>query len=239
MRTIMTVPISTAAAALSSSTRVVIGVLNVRRTSRLPSGARVTVPSATARQGRFVRPLDEVGRRATTDCMAPTLLIVDDHAAFRSTARALLECDGWNVIGEAGDGTSGLSAARDLKPDVVLLDVRLPDIAGFAVAERLTAEQIVAKLPEQPQTVLARIATYEQAKDKRATVLQRIAALTGPEPAPGYDALTADEAQKLVTNGSATLAAAVRDYERRHKDRASVIETAVRHADADADTDAS
>ena len=72
--------------------------------------------------------------------MAPTLLIVDDHAAFRSTARALLECDGWNVIGEAGDGTSGLSAARDLKPDVVLLDVRLPDIDGFAVAERLTAD---------------------------------------------------------------------------------------------------
>ena len=71
--------------------------------------------------------------------MARTLLIVDDHAAFRSTARALLECDGWNVVGEAGDGTSGLSAARTLKPDVVLLDVRLPDIDGFAVAERLTA----------------------------------------------------------------------------------------------------
>ena len=107
-------------------------------------------------------------------------------------------------------------------------------ISGY---DDLTAEQIVAKLPEQPQTVLAKIATYEQAKDKRATVLQRIAALTGPEPAPGYDALTADDAQKLVTNGSATLAAAVRDYERRHKDRASVIETAVRHADADTDTD--
>jgi DNA-binding NarL/FixJ family response regulator len=72
--------------------------------------------------------------------MARTLLIVDDHAAFRSTARALLECDGWNVVGEAGDGTSGLTAARTLKPDVVLLDVRLPDIDGFAVAEELTAE---------------------------------------------------------------------------------------------------
>ena len=72
--------------------------------------------------------------------MAPTLLIVDDHATFRSTARALLECDGWDVVGEAGDGTSGLTAARDLKPDVVLLDVRLPDIDGFSVAERLTAE---------------------------------------------------------------------------------------------------
>ena len=72
--------------------------------------------------------------------MAHTLLIVDDHAAFRSTARALLECDGWDVIGEAGDGTSGLTAARTLKPDVVLLDVRLPDIDGFAVAEELAAE---------------------------------------------------------------------------------------------------
>ena len=72
--------------------------------------------------------------------MAHTLLIVDDHAAFRSTARALLECDGWNVVGEAGDGTSGLNAARTLKPDVVLLDVRLPDIDGFAVAEELAAE---------------------------------------------------------------------------------------------------
>jgi DNA-binding NarL/FixJ family response regulator len=73
--------------------------------------------------------------------MAPTLLIVDDHAVFRSTARALLECDGWTVVGEAGDGSSGLEAARALRPDVVLLDVRLPDIDGFAVAERLAAEE--------------------------------------------------------------------------------------------------
>ena len=105
-------------------------------------------------------------------------------------------------------------------------------ISGY---DGLTAEEIVAKLPEQPQTTLAEIATYEQANQKRATVLQRIAALTGPEPAPGYDALTADEAQKLITSGSPTLAASVRDYERRHKDRASVVEAAVRHADADTD----
>ena len=101
-------------------------------------------------------------------------------------------------------------------------------IAGY---DNLTAEEIVAKLPEQPQTALAQIATYEAAKDNRSTVLQRVAALTGPEPAPGYDELTAEEAQKLLTNGSADLAATVRDYERRHKDRASVVEAAVRHAD--------
>ena len=73
--------------------------------------------------------------------MPPTLLIVDDHAAFRSTARALLECDGWDVVGEAADGTSGLEAAETLKPDVVLLDVRLPDLDGFSVAERLTSRE--------------------------------------------------------------------------------------------------
>jgi DNA-binding NarL/FixJ family response regulator len=72
--------------------------------------------------------------------MAPTLLIVDDHAVFRSTARALLECDGWTIVGEAADGTSGLDAVRELHPDVVLLDVRLPDIDGFTIAERLAAE---------------------------------------------------------------------------------------------------
>jgi len=101
-------------------------------------------------------------------------------------------------------------------------------IAGY---DDLTAEEIVAKLPEQPQTALAQVAAYEQANAKRATVLERVAALTGPEPAPGYDALTADEAQKLVNGGDAALAAAVRDYERRHKGRAGVLEAAGRHAD--------
>jgi hypothetical protein len=101
-------------------------------------------------------------------------------------------------------------------------------ITGY---DDLTAEEIVAKLPEQPQTSLAQIATYEQAHEKRSTVLQRVAALSGPEPAPGYDAMTADEVQKLVTGGSAALATAVRDYERRHKDRAGVLEAAARNTD--------
>jgi hypothetical protein len=106
-----------------------------------------------------------------------------------------------------------------------------PPIAGY---DGLTADEVLAKLPEQPQTALAQIAAYEQAHENRATVLQRVAALTGPEPAPGYDAMSADEAQKLVAGGSAALAAAVRDYERRHKDRASVVEAATRNTDAEA-----
>jgi DNA-binding NarL/FixJ family response regulator len=70
--------------------------------------------------------------------VSPTVLIVDDHAAFRAGARALLEADGYDVVGEAGDGQAGIEKARDLHPDVVLLDVRLPDMDGFTVAGRLT-----------------------------------------------------------------------------------------------------
>ena len=73
--------------------------------------------------------------------MALTVLIVDDHAAFRAGARALLEVDGFDVVGEAADGESALEQARRLRPEVVLLDVQLPGIDGFAVAERLAAER--------------------------------------------------------------------------------------------------
>jgi len=68
-----------------------------------------------------------------------TLLIVDDHADFRSYARALFEADGFDVIGEADDGESAVLAAARLDPQIVLLDVALPDIDGFAVCERITA----------------------------------------------------------------------------------------------------
>jgi DNA-binding NarL/FixJ family response regulator len=66
------------------------------------------------------------------------VLIVDDHPGFRTQARALLEADGFDVVGEACDGASGLDAAAELGPQLVLLDVHLPDIDGFEVAQRLT-----------------------------------------------------------------------------------------------------
>jgi hypothetical protein len=127
--------------------------------------------------------------------------------------------------------TATRRAAKRAKPAVKAVTKAAtaePPIAGY---DDLTADELVAKLPEQSQVTLAAVAAYEKANANRTTVLERVAALTGPEPAPGYDELTADEVQKLVTSGDAALAAGVRDYERRHKSRASVLEAAARNAD--------
>jgi DNA-binding NarL/FixJ family response regulator len=70
--------------------------------------------------------------------MALTVLIVDDHPSFRASARILLEAEGFDVVGEAADGMSGIAEAKRLNPQLVLLDVQLPDIDGFDVASRLT-----------------------------------------------------------------------------------------------------
>jgi CheY-like chemotaxis protein len=69
--------------------------------------------------------------------VAATVLIVDDHAGFRSFARALLEAEGFDVVGEAVDGASALGLTRTLAPELVLLGVALPDMDGFAVCEAL------------------------------------------------------------------------------------------------------
>jgi len=66
-----------------------------------------------------------------------TIIVVDDHPTFRATACALLEAEGFAVVGEAADGRSALDVIARLTPDVVLLDVQLPDIDGFEVAARL------------------------------------------------------------------------------------------------------
>jgi DNA-binding NarL/FixJ family response regulator len=65
------------------------------------------------------------------------VVIVDDHPSFRASARTLLELEGFEVVGEAADGRSGLKVARELEPELVLLDVALPDTNGFEVAARL------------------------------------------------------------------------------------------------------
>jgi DNA-binding NarL/FixJ family response regulator len=66
--------------------------------------------------------------------MVATVLLVDDHAGFRAQARALLAAAGLEVVAEAEDATSALETATSLRPDVILLDVQLPDGNGFDVA---------------------------------------------------------------------------------------------------------
>jgi DNA-binding NarL/FixJ family response regulator len=69
--------------------------------------------------------------------MAWTVLVVDDHPAFRASARRLLELDGFDVVGEAADAESALRLTQALRPNVALLDIGLPDRSGFEVAEEL------------------------------------------------------------------------------------------------------
>lgn len=70
---------------------------------------------------------------------ARRVLVVDDHPSFRRCARALLAEEGFEVVGEAGDGATALALAAELAPELVLLDIQLPDLDGFEVASRLLA----------------------------------------------------------------------------------------------------
>ena len=87
------------------------------------------------------------------------VLIVDDHADFRSSARALLAAEGYEVVGEAADGSSALLEAVRLRPAIVILDVQLPDVDGFIVAERLAAT------PDPPAVVL--VSTRDESSYRR------------------------------------------------------------------------
>jgi DNA-binding NarL/FixJ family response regulator len=69
--------------------------------------------------------------------MRPTVLIIDDHAAFRESASALLEAEGFDVVGTAADGREALAEVERLQPEIVLVDIQLPGLDGFGVAERL------------------------------------------------------------------------------------------------------
>jgi DNA-binding NarL/FixJ family response regulator len=71
--------------------------------------------------------------------MATTVLIVDDHAAFRESVGALLQAEGFVVVGEAADGAAAIAEVERLRPAVVLLDIQLPDLDGFTVADQIAA----------------------------------------------------------------------------------------------------
>ena len=75
--------------------------------------------------------------------MARTVLVVDDSAAFRATARVLLSARGYDVVGVADSVAGGLAAAQELKPDAVLLDVNLPDGDGLSAAGAFDADVVL------------------------------------------------------------------------------------------------
>lgn len=89
--------------------------------------------------------------------MVPTVLLVDDQAAFRTVARRMLESDGFLVIGESVDARSAVRAASELAPDVVLLDVRLPDGSGLDTA------RLLRDFDQPPAVVLISTADYAHA----------------------------------------------------------------------------
>jgi len=66
-----------------------------------------------------------------------TIVIVDDSVGFRAQARAMLEAEGFEVVGEAEDGRTGVALCRELRPQFALVDVGLPDTDGFEVTARL------------------------------------------------------------------------------------------------------
>src|SRR5262245_45636583 len=82
--------------------------------------------------------------------MPRTVLVVDDSAAFRATARALLTARGYEVVGMAADVAAGLAAARELQPDCVLLDVNLPDGDGASAAEEFDATVVLVSMLDAP-----------------------------------------------------------------------------------------
>jgi DNA-binding NarL/FixJ family response regulator len=87
-------------------------------------------------------------------------IVVDDHPAFRASARRLLELSGYEVVGEAADGASGLALAREQEPELVLLDIALPDMSGFDVAEELAESRSwVVFVSSRDQRDLGRRAT--------------------------------------------------------------------------------
>ena len=102
-------------------------------------------------------------------------------------------------------------------------------IAGY---DALTAEEVVGRLPQVSQKTLTQLAAYETARDARATVLERIRSLQERQPSPGYDELNVADVQKLLTGADIALATRVRDYERGHKRRDSVLQAAERQLTA-------
>ncbi|MEL6610677.1 MAG: response regulator transcription factor [Bacteroidota bacterium] len=76
-----------------------------------------------------------------------SVIVVDDHPILRQGLRRVIDADpGLNVVGEAGDGAIALRLVERLEPDVLLLDMELPSVPGYEVAERIAEQNLVTRV---------------------------------------------------------------------------------------------
>lgn len=91
------------------------------------------------------------------------LLLIDDEPAIQTLVRLVMEGDGWQVL-VSGEGLPGLAIAREQHPEVILLDVALPDISGLEVCRQLKADPATSSIPVAMLTAMA------QETDRRAAL---------------------------------------------------------------------
>ncbi len=187
------------AAQAGATRRVVEGYAEVAE--RAPATATAVQAATQETATRVARDTTEAATRTT-------------RRAGRATTKAAKR-----ARGTAAKAAAPVATAKPAAPAAKVTPA--PPIEGY---DGLTAEQLIAKLPELSQAVLADVRRHERANAKRATVLERVEALQGPEPAPGYDELTVEDVQKLLAGATPELTASVREYERRHKGRAGVLQ---------------
>ena len=94
--------------------------------------------------------------------------------------------------------------------------------------DSLSASEVQEKLSELSQVDLAKVNAYERKNQNRSTITSRIDSLQASEPWPGYDELSVEEVRAALSEGDETRIKAVRSYERKHKDRAGVLQATER-----------
>lgn len=100
------------------------------------NGVRLTEATRVIPRGTANR-IDQPQTVINNAFVGLSVFVVDDHAGFRESVRLLLETEGYTVVGEAADGRSALLRVRELRPQIALVDIHLPDIDGVELASRL------------------------------------------------------------------------------------------------------
>lgn len=128
------------------------------------------------------------------------IVLVDDQELVRTGLRALAERDGdIEVVGEASDGRSGLSRVRELRPDVVLMDLRMPQLDGIAATARITAD------PALDAVRVVVLTTFDEDEDVLAAIRAGAAGYLLKDVAPS----ALREAVRVVAGGDSLLSPAV------------------------------